>query len=130
FVADHFQYLATLAILVPAAVGLTFLSRKGGDGKAARFALPGILLLAMGAATWGQARVYRDYETLFRETLARNPGSAFLHSNLGVRLMSDPAKVPEALSQFQEAVRLEPGNADYHDNLGLALASTPGRLDD
>ena len=49
--------------------------------------------------------MYRDYETLFRETLARNPGSSFLHNNLGVMLMST-GREREAASEFETAVRL------------------------
>ena len=88
------------------------------------------MLTALGAASWQQSGIYRDYETLFRETLARNPSSAFVHNNLGVALMLLPGRVPDALTEFQAAVRLEPDSADFHDNLGLALASMPGRLPD
>ncbi len=73
--------------------------------------------------------MYRDYETLFRETLARNPGSSFLHNNLGVVLMST-GREREAASEFETAVRLTPDTADYHVNLGLALAQMPGRTAD
>ncbi len=130
YVADHFQYLAALGIVVPVASGLTVLARRISPGRIGAIALPALLLTALGAATWQQSGIYRDYETLFRETLARNPNSAFLHNNLGVELMLMPGRVPEAQTQFQAAVRLEPDAADYHDNLGLALASMPGRLPD
>ena len=73
--------------------------------------------------------MYRDYETLFRETLARNPGSGFLHSNLGVILMSS-GREPEAATEFETAVRLTPDSPDYRVNLGLALSHMPGRLAD
>ena len=69
--------------------------------------------------------MYRDYETLFRETLARNPGSAFVHNNLGVMLMST-GREREAAPEFEAAVRLTPDNADYHVNLGLALCPDAG----
>jgi tetratricopeptide (TPR) repeat protein len=130
YVADHFQYLAALGIIVPVASGLTVLAGRISPGKIGAIALPALLLTTLGAATWRQSGVYRGYETLFRETLARNPNSPFLHNNLGVELMLMPGRVPEAQTQFEAAVRLEPDSADYHDNLGLALASMPGRLPD
>jgi tetratricopeptide (TPR) repeat protein len=129
YVADHFQYLATLGILIPAASGLSVLARRVSTGKIASIALAALLLTTFGAATRQQSAMYRDYETLFRETLARNPGSSFLHSNLGVILMSS-GREAEAASHFEAAVRLTPGNPDYHVNLGLALAHMPGRMAD
>lgn len=130
YVADHFQYLAALGIIVPAASGLTVLARRISPGKIGAIALAGLLLATLGAATWRQSGTYRDYETLFRETLARNPGSALVHNNLGTILMLKPGGIPEALAEFEAAVRLMPDSPDYHVNLGLALAQTPGRLPD
>jgi tetratricopeptide (TPR) repeat protein len=93
------------------------------------FALSAVLLTTLAAATRRQSALYSDYETLFRATLARNPGSAFLHSNLGVILMSS-GRETEAAAEFEAAVRLTPDDADYRVNLGLALAQLPGRLPD
>ena len=129
YVADHFQYLALLGIIVPAASGLTVLSKRISPHKIAAMALPALLLPILGAATRQQSGMYRDYETLFRATLARNPGSAFLHNNLGVILMSS-GRESEAAREFEAAVRLAPDSADYHVNKGLALAQMPGRLTD
>ena len=134
YVADHFQYLAMLGIVIPAAAGLTVLARRISAGRVsqgtlAAIALPALILTALGAATRQQSGMYRDYETLFRATLARNPGSSFLHSNLGVILMST-GRETEAAAEFQAAVRLRPEDPDYRVNLGLALAQMPGRLPD
>lgn len=130
YVADHFQYLAALGIIVPAASGLTVLAGRFSPGKIGAVVLPALLLTTLGGATWRQSGMYRDYETLFRETLARNPGSALVHNNLGVMLMLKPGGIPAAAAEFEAAVRLKPDSPDYHVNLGLALAQTPGRLPD
>lgn len=129
FVADHFQYLAVLGILVPAAAGLTVLAGRISSHKIVAIALPAVLVTALAAATRQQSANYRDYEFLFRQTLARNPGSSFLHSNLGVILMST-GREAEAAAEFESAVRLTPADPDYHVNLGLALAQVPGRMPD
>src|ERR1019366_5746224 len=76
YVADHFQYLAILGIVVPAASGLTVLAGRIPPGRIAAIVLPALLLTTLGAATWRQSGMYRDYETLFRATLAGNPGSS------------------------------------------------------
>ncbi len=129
YVADHFQYLAILGIIVPAASMLTVLARRTLPRKIAVIGLPAVLVVTLGAATRQQSGMYRDYETLFRETLARNPASDFLHNNLGVILMST-GRESEAAAEFAAAVRLTPGSPDHHVNLGLALAQMPGRLAD
>jgi len=128
YVADHFQYLAMLGIIVPAASGLTVLAARISPGKIAAIALPALLLTTLGAATRQQSGMYCDCERLFRETLARNPGSALVHNNLGVMLMLKPGGIPEAVAEFEAAVRLKPDSPDHHVNLGLALAQMPGRL--
>jgi tetratricopeptide (TPR) repeat protein len=131
YVADHFQYLALLGIIVPVASWLTVLARRISIVPApiASVGLAAVLSASLGAATFRQSANYRDYETLFRAALARNPGSAFLHNNLGVILMSTNREA-ESVPEFREAVRLTPGEPDYHVNFGLALAQLPGRLGD
>jgi tetratricopeptide (TPR) repeat protein len=129
YVADHFQYLAILGIIVPAAYCLTVLAGRISRSKIAAVALAALLVATLGAAARRQSGTYRDYETLFRATLARNSGSAFLHNNLGVILMST-GREAEAVPEFDAAVRLSPDTPEYRVNLGLALAQTPGRLED
>jgi tetratricopeptide (TPR) repeat protein len=129
YVADHFQYLSALGIIVPAAAGLTVLVARISTGRIGAIALPALLSITLGYATWRQNGNYQDYETLFRATLARNPGSSFLHNNLGVILMSS-GREREASAEFETAVRLTPDSADYHVNLGLALSHLPGRMAD
>jgi protein O-mannosyl-transferase len=111
YVADHFAYLATLAIVVPAAA---FLSRW----KAA-YVVPAVL----GILTFLQAADYRDEKTLYRATLARNPDAWLAHNNLGNLL--PPA---EAIPHFEEAIRLNPEFWEAHLSLGNALVDT--RLQD
>jgi protein O-mannosyl-transferase len=127
YVADHFEYLALLAIVIPAAAASTTVwTRLPARGQAA-LALAAVVPIVLGCLTWRQSSNYTDYETLFRRTLERNPGSAFLHSNLGVLLMSS-GREQEAAAEFRDAVWLSPQSAEYHVNRGLALAQLPGRI--
>jgi len=130
YVADHFQYLATLGIIVPAASGLTVLAKRISPGKIGAIALPALLLTTLGAATWRHTGIYRDDEALFRANLPGNPDSPDLHNDLAVTLMGMLGGVPEAVAEFEAAVRLKPDSPEFHDNLGLALAQMPGRLPD
>ncbi len=132
YVADHFQYLASLGIIVPVVAGLTVALRsllgRGVPGAVWLAALGGGILLAiLGALTWQQCGMYRDAETLYQETLRRNPACWMAHSNLGLILAKTADGLPKALDHFETAARLKPENAEVHNYLGSALARIPGR---
>lgn len=114
YVADHFQYLACLALLAPAAALLV-------QAQAGRVAAA-IVLCLLGALTWRQAHDYRNAETLYRATVARNPGAWMAWNNLGFTLMSDRARLPEAIACFEHALRHRPDYPEALGNLGLALS--------
>jgi tetratricopeptide (TPR) repeat protein len=124
YVADHFQYVASLGILIPAAAGLTIVARRTGPW------LPRIMLVALGILTWMQSGAYSDAETLYRQTVARNPDGWMAHNNLGGVLMRMPGRSAEAIAQFQEALRLDPSLAEAHNNLGLLFSSSPDHVQD
>ena len=130
FVADHFQYLASLGIIVPAAVGMTVAAERLSPGKAARIgaSAAAILLGALFALTWRQSRMYRDSEVLYQATLARNPASWMAHNNLCSMLSARPDRRPEAIAHCEAALRLRPSYAEAHNNLGSLLAQTPDGL--
>jgi len=120
FVADHFQYLASLGPITLAAAGFTIaLPRLGKAEPRLRLVLPGIVICVLGLATWQQARIYRDRETLFRDTVAKNPAAWMAHQNLGALLL-DQGKVREAVAHLEESLRLYPDDPGALNNLGLA----------
>jgi tetratricopeptide (TPR) repeat protein len=129
YVADHFQYQASLGIIVPAAAGLTLAARRLPLALRQLAPLGAAALIAvLGALTWIQCGMYRDAGTLYRETLARNPSCAMAHNNLGLVLSQIAGRLPEAISHYESALRINPRYADAHLNLGSALARIPGRL--
>jgi tetratricopeptide (TPR) repeat protein len=132
FVADHFQYLASLGIVVPAACGLTMAGRRiWPDGSPLpRICAAAALLAVLGTLTWRQSGMYRDSETLYRTTLARNPASWMAHNNLCSLLLPKPGGLAEAIAQCEAALRTRPGYAEAHNNLGSAWAHLPDRLPD
>src|SRR5580658_1590861 len=71
YVADHFQYLASLGIIVPAAWGWARWTRGS-------FIVAIIVVGLLGCLTWRQSRLYRDPETFYRASLARNPNAWLL----------------------------------------------------
>jgi protein O-mannosyl-transferase len=125
---DHWQYLADLAPLALAGAALA----TAGDwaGRRCRRAGPALgvaLCVLLGAATWRRCGEFRNDETLYRSTLARNPDCWMAHNNLGKILAATPAGAPEAIEHYAAAARLHPGLAELHYNLANALARA-GRL--
>jgi hypothetical protein len=130
FVADHFQYLASIPILALAGAGLASLSaRLSLSSRAAGMALllvPGIVL---GTLTWVHSRQYVDGETLYRETIARNPAAWMAYNNLGSLRLERGSDPSEAAALIQESLRIYPDNPEAHNNLGVAFQRL-GRLED
>lgn len=112
-VADHFQYLATLAPLSLAAAALVSIH--------ARASLVGAVVLAVLAVlTWRQATQYRDDATLWLATLRTNPESWLASNNLGVHLSrrGEPAR---AEPYFLRAIAIAPSYPESHANLSDSL---------
>lgn len=130
YVADHFQYLASLGLLVPLAWAVDRAARRllgeGPKAAAAALLVPAIL----GCLTWRQSRNYRDADTLYRATLALNPSAWLAHYNLAVSLGGQPGRLPEAIAEYEAALRLKPDHWAARNNLGSAYLRVPGRLDD
>lgn len=120
FVADHFQYLASLGIIVPLAA-FAATAAKQIPAPSLRAAAPVVLIAILGISSWRQTPMYSDSETLYRETLARNPDSFLAHNNLGFTLVTMPGHLPDAIAEYHEALRIEPDYPEAHFNLGAAL---------
>lgn len=120
FVADHFQYLASLGLIALAAAGL---ARLRAAAPRTGLLLAAILLLGLGTLTWRQSRIYGSAELLYRTTVERNPDCWMAWNNLGHLLMSDRTRLAEAIASFGHALRLRPDYPEAHGNLGLALSS-------
>jgi tetratricopeptide (TPR) repeat protein len=129
FVADHYQYVASIGPIALAVGGIA--TALGFWGKGKRFLKPALyvaLLLTLGVLTWRQCGMYADVETLWRATLARNPNCWMAHHNLGYAL-AQKGQWDEAIEQYQKDLAIRPQHAMAHDNLGIALAQK-GRTDE
>jgi Tfp pilus assembly protein PilF len=88
----------------------------------------GALVLVLGVLTWQRTGVFRDQETLWRDTLAKNPASWMAYNDLGL-LLQQQGHVAEALEYFQHALQLNPDYSEALDNVGTILAGG-GRYDE
>ena len=122
FVADHFQYLACIGPLTLGAAALYYLFQK--IPRRVAFLKPvaiGALLALLGTLTWQQTRIYKNEETLWRDTLSKNPDSWIAHMNLGKTLF-EQNKVDAAVACFQNALRIKAAIPMTQCHLGAALA--------
>jgi tetratricopeptide (TPR) repeat protein len=116
YVADHYQYNASIGLLaIAAAVLCRVLAGTGG-----RSLVSGAVLLVLGGLTWEQCGAYQNFETLWRDTVAKNPQSWMAHHNLGIEL-SLQGKTGQALIEYQAAVALHPNGDVEQGDLGGAL---------
>jgi len=118
FVADHFQYLASVGLITLCAVGLDRILRV----------IPAALVVLLGMLTWQQAGIYRNQETLWRDTLARNPQCWMAYNNLG-NCFYNQGRIGEAMEYYRKAIQINPNFFEALSNLGLTLAAQ-GRFDE
>jgi tetratricopeptide (TPR) repeat protein len=124
YVADHFQYVASLAILAAAGAALaTVVARLPVQRRGIGYAACLALLAALGTLTWRQCRQYRDSQTLFEATLAGNPACWMCLVNLGNGALN-AGDVQGAIRLLRQALALNPNVSETHNDLGSALIRT------
>jgi tetratricopeptide (TPR) repeat protein len=118
FVADHYQYVASIGLiaLIAAGIAMTFKTRP-----LLKLAVSGALLLTLGILTRQQAEIYRDTETLWRDTLVKNPDCWLASTSLGGILINQ-GRIDEGMEYCLKAVQMNPNFSESLNNLGVAFA--------
>ena len=117
FVADHFQYLASIG---PIAAFAWLMNRSSERSVTYGRISSCALILVLAGLTWRQSGNYRDLETLWRVTLTKNPECWMAHDNLA-NLLVKKGKTGEAESHYREAIHLKPDYEEARNNLGAIL---------
>ncbi len=131
FVADHFQYLASIGLIALATATVTAgLARYRMFTHRVVPMAAALVLLTLAAGTWRQSRIYRNEETLWRDTLAKSPSSWMAHNNLGLLLTREGVR-DEAAGHFSQLLHspAESFHADAYMNLGVLLLDQ-GKVDE
>jgi tetratricopeptide (TPR) repeat protein len=126
FVADHFQHLGAMYALAGVATGLTLLARAWPRHVALGAAA--LLLVTLGVLTFRQSRMYKNEETLYRTTLAKNPACWLCYNNLGLLLL-DRDDVAGAKTLFERGLSIRPEGPEFPFGLGAVYEKT-GRLEE
>jgi protein O-mannosyl-transferase len=129
FVADHFQYLASIGLIALAVSGGVRLLEKWTPlGRRAAHALAAIVVALLATLTWRQTHVFADHETLWTDTVRKYPASWMGHTSLGA-LLGRRGAPGEAEFHYRQAVQLNPQFGTARINLGALLANQ-GRFDE
>jgi len=120
FVADHYQYLASIGPIALASAGITTLAASFKESRHSIFGAAVCIVAALAVFTWRQSTMYADIEALWRTTIARNPGCWMAHNNLGI-VLSQKGEIDEAIAHYRKTLEMSPDFADADYNLGNAL---------
>jgi protein O-mannosyl-transferase len=121
FVADHFQYLPCIGIIVVFTSGLNTLITER-TSRIVYIASVGLLLF-LGYSTWSRGPVYKDSVSLWQDTIKKNPSAWMAHNNLG-KISADNGMLKESINHYKNSIEAK---SDYflpHYNLGIAYAET------
>ena len=129
FVADHYQYHASLAPIALAAAGIARAgTRRGRLASRVAYVAAAVILAVLGLLAHREARFYRDEETLIRRSAELQPGSWAARYLLGA-VMQKEGRREEAIAEMREALRLFPEHAPIRVGLAINLAEL-GRRDE
>lgn len=118
FVADHFQYLASVGLIVLGAAGLSRMPKMLSAG----------IVAVLMVLTWQQTHIYRNLNVLWSDTLVKNPDCWMAHANLGHELHEE-GRNQAAEEHFRNAIKINPNSWEAQCNLGVVLAEG-GRFDE
>ncbi len=122
FVADHYQYIAIIAVIALAvATSAALLARLPAAPFPSRV-LGMLLLVALAIASWQRAQIFRDEETLWLDTIAKNPGGYTAHYNLA-GLLLETRRFEEAAQYYSNALKIWSASPKANNNLGVTLRS-------
>jgi tetratricopeptide (TPR) repeat protein len=113
FVADHFQYLAGIGLIVLFTALVAMMQATG-----LRMIIASLVIATLATLSFRQEFIYKDGETLWRDTIAKNPDSWMAHANLGHVLHAEHRDV-EGWQEDQLALALAPNLAEPHFTVAI-----------
>jgi tetratricopeptide (TPR) repeat protein len=127
YVADHYQYFACLGLIALTVAAAGKCLEFSGASRLMQTALATLLLLTLSTLTWRQCHIYKNTETLWTDTLQKNPRSWMAHTNLG-RLLAQQGDLVGAEKHYLAAIDINPDDENAHYDYGNLLARE-NRLD-
>jgi len=121
-VADRWQYVSLVGIIALASGAAVWAARGGRPVVRAAGTVGGVAVVGVLAVlTWRQSRVYHDPQTLWEDTLAKNPSAWVAHASLADTLMQR-GDIEAAREHLEAALAIQPDSVDARFNMGLLMA--------
>lgn len=122
YVADHFQYIATVAAMAFIGAALTNVASRFVRSVAVRTTLATTAAALLAVLSWQESHQYVNAETLLRATIARNPDAWMAHHNLAIALMNTTnatdSSYSEALGHVETSLQIQKNNAEAFNTRG------------
>ena len=122
FFGDHFQYLASMAPAALAGAWLMRLPRVPAAGVAA------LLLSLLGGLTWRHSHIFESQDTLWQDTVTKNPDAWMAWNNLGA-LHLHRGELSQSRECLERSLSIDEANVEAHNNLS-ALCVKESRFDE
>jgi len=120
YVADHYQYTASIGPIVLLSAGATrWLRDRSSLGMLGLAPAAALVLGVLAVLVWNQSRTYESEETLWRDTIAKNPTSWMAQTNLGRYLLREE-RFEEAAEAYGRVFAIRPDA--YRAHIGRAGA--------
>lgn len=122
FVADHYQYLASIGVIIIISSACVWVYDHGTTAvRRMAPAMVVIWLVCLSAATWRHCGVFRDNKTLWMHAVERNPASWVGHLNLA-GIFTEEGDFQVARDYAERAIRIRPELAECHSQYVIILA--------
>lgn len=126
FVANHFSYLSSMALIalvvavVHSAIERVRIAWSGPIVAA-------IVIAALSGMTWSHSRAFLDEESLWTDTIEKNPDAWVAHNNLG-SIFLDRGDADAAVRHYKAALAVNPNFFESHHSL-MKIFHSAGDLD-
>ena len=126
YVADHFQYIASISMIILLCASAGFVAQRmvfdrfALDSKTRRMVYVCALVLIvsfLGFKSYSYTKAFENRETLFADVIQKNPGAWMAHNNLGMVYISQ-GKISQAVDRFQATLKIKPKDCTALNNLG------------
>ena len=126
YVADHFQYIASISMIILLCAGCEFvykkailkrLTFKARTRQIVLFSAGLLLISALGYKSYSYSKVFENRETLFMDVIQKNPNAWMAHNNLGMVYITQK-QLSKAYDQFKQTLEIKPNDCTALNNLG------------
>lgn len=128
YVADHFQYLGCISIICLFSVGFMKIIKIKNYKFYFGQTVACIVLIILSYLTFNQCKIYNNIETLWLDTIAKNPQAWMAYTNLA-NFYRDNGKREEAIILYNKVIEKKPDYAEAYYNLGV-LYYKIGKIED